>query len=102
MRFSNELVALVAASSLSFVSAAPIAAPEANPEPHNYFRGGRGGDGNRGYRGYATPHFVSVGSWKRDEAAKAAPVQKRSATVNAAPMKRDEPGYGPGDRCKSS
>lgn len=83
MRFSNELVALVAVLSFGAVTAAPVAVPEANAAP-TFTRNRYGG-------GYNSPHFVQVGSWKRDVPAKA-------------PMKkRQEPGlepYGREDRCK--
>jgi hypothetical protein len=90
MRFTNELIVLVAATYFSAVAAAPAAAPEAISGPHNYFgdkygdgygdrRGDRHGDRHGG--GWATPHFVQVGSWKRD------------TTAKAQVQKRDEPRY---------
>jgi hypothetical protein len=78
MRFLNELVAFIAVVSFGVAIAAPAAAPEANPDPHNYWRWRYGGEG--------TPHYVHVWPWKRDTTAKA-PSQKR-----------DESGYGPDER----
>lgn len=93
MRLSNEIVALVAATSFAAVSAAPVPAPEAEAAPHNFFRNRYGG-------GYASPHFVHVGTWKRDAPA-AAPVKRDAVPIK----KRDELAYdidGRGDRCKLS
>jgi hypothetical protein len=81
MRFTIQLVAIFAAMFFSFINAAPVPDANANAEPHNFYRSRYGG-------GYATPHFLSVGSWKRDAPAKAAEVQKRQ-----------DP-YGPGYGCK--
>ena len=78
MHFSKELVALIATASFGAAIAAPAAAPEADPAPHNYWRWRYGHE--------AAPHYAHVGTWKRDAIAKS-PVRKR-----------DEPEYGPGER----
>lgn len=76
MRFTIQVVAIFAAIFFGVINAAPVPAADANAEPHNYFRNRYGG-------GYATPHFVSMGTWKRDETAKAAEVQKRQGPYGA-------------------
>lgn len=83
MRFTIQLVVVFTAMLFGFINAGPVPDAKANAEPHNFFKSRYGA-------GYATPHFASLGHWKRDTPAQAAEVQKR------------QDGYGPGYGCEFS
>lgn len=95
MRFSNEIIALLAAASFGTVSAAPVAAPEAEAAPHNYFRSRYGYDGYGPYGGYRAP--IIIGPWKRNEGIKPAPVIKREIKATTI-TKRNDPNWKPNEQ----